>query len=392
MKKLIIFICIILSLSQLYGQVGRMPYQTIRQSYKGDTSNTTLGTEIVEFSTNLDGYSFNKPVKVQDTTLIDLIKRHALSASAGNLGDIQISDGSGGLISSNTLNWDGSQLYLEDNNYNLFISPSQIKNISTASYNIVFGRGAGSNLTTGSQNTFIGTNSGNGVNTGEKNTLIGYNTRAGATGTNNISIGNTVMTNASSPDNNVLIGNNIQITALSTTDNIIIGQNAGYVTNSNNNVIIGSNAGYSNVSGAGNVFIGYKAGYNETGGGILVIENSNSESPLIWGDFENDLFKINGTTIESTLTIADSDGTPDVSGANVFIYEGASSPVTITDFDNPSIGATYRIIGSSDTYQVTIQDSGNFNLSADWTGGAGDVLSVFVQSDNNYIEVSRSDN
>ncbi len=55
---------------------------------------------------------------------------------------------------------------------------------------------------------------------------------------------------------------------------------------------IGHSAGY---SGADNgVFIGFEAGYNETGSNKLYIENSNSTTPLIYGEFDNDLVKVNG--------------------------------------------------------------------------------------------------
>lgn len=91
--------------------------------------------------------------------------------------------------------------------------------------------------------------------------------------------------------------------------------------------------------------------------------------------------------------IADGDATPDVSDESVFTYDRTpTQSVTITDLDNPVVGAIYRIIGSSDTYTVTINDSGNFNLSGNWTGGIDDVITIFVQSDNDYIEISRSDN
>ncbi len=40
----------------------------------------------------------------------------------------------------------------------------------------------------------------------------------------------------------------------------------------------------------------------------------------------------------------------------------------------------------------TIADSGNFNLTGSWTAGFDDVLVLFVQADNDYIEVFRADN
>ena len=48
------------------------------------------------------------------------------------------------------------------------------------------------------------------------------------------------------------------------------------------------------VTGSGNVFIGYLAGYNETGSNLFYLDNSTTETPLYWGDFENDTARING--------------------------------------------------------------------------------------------------
>ncbi len=78
----------------------------------------------------------------------------------------------------------------------------------------------------------------------------------------------------------------------------------------NNNVAIGLGAGYSNVSGSNNIFLGVQAGYNETGRNKLYIENSNSATPLIYGEFDNDLLRINGTLdINNAFTFPIVDGT-----------------------------------------------------------------------------------
>ena len=101
---------------------------------------------------------------------------------------------------------------------------------------------------------------------------------------------------------------------------------------------------------------------------------------------------VGGTIISGRSTIADNDATPDVANADFWTYTGSANAVTITDLDNPVVGATYTIIGNSDTYTVTIADAGNFNLSAQWVGGVDDVLILYVQADNDYIELGRVDN
>ena len=64
------------------------------------------------------------------------------------------------------------------------------------------------------------------------------------------------------------------------------------------NVFIGYQAGYSN-NGNNNVFIGYQAGRDETGNSELYIDNSSTNSPLIWGDFSNNKIVINGNNSDN---------------------------------------------------------------------------------------------
>ena len=59
------------------------------------------------------------------------------------------------------------------------------------------------------------------------------------------------------------------------------------------NIAIGHQAGFS-TTGNENIFIGHTAGYNETGSDKLYIDNSNTTTPLIYGDFNDDQITING--------------------------------------------------------------------------------------------------
>jgi hypothetical protein len=60
------------------------------------------------------------------------------------------------------------------------------------------------------------------------------------------------------------------------------------------NVFLGRSAGLTN-DGVGNVFLGISAGMYAKDDNLLYIENSSSESPLIWGDFARDIVNINGS-------------------------------------------------------------------------------------------------
>ena len=77
------------------------------------------------------------------------------------------------------------------------------------------------------------------------------------------------------------------------------------------NVYIGSQSGLLNESRANNVFVGTDAGYHETGSSRLYIESDRSfqddnMTPLIYGEFDNDLVRINGTlNVTDTLHISE---------------------------------------------------------------------------------------
>lgn len=91
-------------------------------------------------------------------------------------------------------------------------------------------------------------------------------------------------------------------------------------------------------------------------------------------------------------TIAADDVTPDVAGCTWLTTSANTGATAITDLDNPVVGTFYCIIGGSDTSSSTIADSGNFALSGAFTAGLDDVLCLYVQADNDYIEISVSDN
>jgi hypothetical protein len=124
---------------------------------------------------------------------------------------------------------------------------------------------------------------------------------------------------------------------------------------------------------------------------IILDRQTGSGTDTIF-DATNEKVQFKVPIVKRSRTIADNDATPDMSSAQIWTYNGTSNSVTVTDFDNPVVGIIYTIIGNSDTYTITINDAGNFNLSANWTGGVDDVITIYVQSDNDYIEISRTDN
>ena len=71
----------------------------------------------------------------------------------------------------------------------------------------------------------------------------------------------------------------------------------------NRNVGVGYQALTSNITGFGNVAIGYNAGALETGSNKLYIANTNTSTPLLYGDFSADKLTINGDLGLNTETM-----------------------------------------------------------------------------------------
>ena len=119
---------------------------------------------------------------------------------------------------------------------------------------------------------------GNYNTTGDYNTFIGYH--AGYSNTTGF--------------RNTFIGNAAGLYNTTGYQNTFLGNYAGYNNQTGHtNTIIGRKAGFSN-KGNGNVFLGYEAGYPESGSNKLYIDNSSTSSPLIYGEFDNDIVAING--------------------------------------------------------------------------------------------------
>jgi hypothetical protein len=155
-----------------------------------------------------------------------------------------------------------------------------------------------SDAKTNGNSIYIGENAGNlDESFDNKNTGIGYNSlSSNENGQYNVALGTESLKN-----NNA--GNNVAIGYAALYEN----------TDGSYNTAIGSGAGLN--SGSGNIFLGFNAGYHETGNNKLYIENSNSSTPLIGGDFDTNEVTINGslsikdgTEGEDKVLISDADG------------------------------------------------------------------------------------
>ena len=174
--------------------------------------------------------------------------------------------------------------YTGTGNNSTFLGRNAGQLTSTSVANAFLGADAGQNTTTGHSNTFVGYRAGRGNIIGENNICIGREAGLFANGDENVFIGRDAGRSAITGHANVFVGRNAGRNNGDGGFNVILGSGAGYDnTDGSSNVFIGADAGGSN-TGDGNVFIGDYAGYYETTSNKLYIENSDSESPLIYGE------------------------------------------------------------------------------------------------------------
>lgn len=103
-------------------------------------------------------------------------------------------------------------------------------------------------------------------------------------------------------NNNVLIGYQAGEFLTTTGNNTFIGFHAGENSTGSNNIYLGFETGENFTSGSGNLCLGYQAGptATNTSSNLLFINNSQNDSPLIWGDFSNNRIVINGNSGDNT--------------------------------------------------------------------------------------------
>lgn len=188
---------------------------------------------------------------------------------------------------------------------NTFIGKQSGRANVSGSDNIFIGELSGNSNIDGSENIFIGKRTGQFVQSAVKNTFIGsYSGQKVTTGTNNTFLGHMTGLGVKTGSQNTYIGALSVNRDSSGVDNVAIGFNAGGWSYGNRNVYIGVAAGM-NYEGDSSIFIGYNAGFNATGSQKLYIDNENSPTPLIYGEFDNDKVAINGSINYGVATSTD---------------------------------------------------------------------------------------
>lgn len=180
-------------------------------------------------------------------------------------------------------------------NYNTFVGFFAGKANVGGGDNVGIGAGSLENNVSGRNNTALGRLALVNNISGESNVALGIYAGANAGGNNNVFLG------AHAGDDNTG-GNN----------NVFLGTHTGNNATGSFNTFLGANAG-GNSGGSYNVFLGKGAGEDEQGNDKLYIHNSNTTTPLIYGDFVQRNLGVNGRLIIGAHTPLENASKLDVS-------------------------------------------------------------------------------
>ncbi len=170
---------------------------------------------------------------------------------------------------------------------------------SGAGQNTLIGRLAGNACSGCYENTYVGSSAGVATIGGFQNVFIGYLAgQSNTSGFQNMFLGRRAGSTNVSGSNNAYLGSDAGRLATGT-GNVFIGGQSGDQNTGSTNTFVGYGSGRTN-TGSDNVFIGEGAGELTSGSNLLIIDNSNTSTPLVGGDFSNNRFGIN-TAPASTL-------------------------------------------------------------------------------------------
>ncbi len=327
-----------------------------------DNSNTSTPLIGGDFST--DQVDINGTLKITGGTPGD---GKVLTSDADGLASWQ-TPSSGGATSINDLSDatnDGTKFFMGTNaganntgSYNLGIGYEAMKLNTTGTHNTALGFKTLDANTEGVGNSAFGHGSLTGNTTGLYNTSIGFETmKLNSTGGYNTALGSRSLDANTEGNRNSAFGYGSLTENTTGDDNTSIGYDAlSQNTTGIENVAVGKAAGY-NSEGDGNIFIGTNAGYNETGDNKLYIDNSNTTTPLIGGDFSTNQVDINGT-----LKITG--GSP---GADKVLTSDASGNATWQDVMQPiAFGTVYnfgQLYANSGNVSVTRTGKGEYSIT-----------------------------
>ena len=147
------------------------------------------------------------------------------------------------------------------------------------------------------RNTFVGSLAGQANTAGTQNVAVGHQAmKDNITGSNNVALGQQAL-QKNNNSNNIAIGFMAARDNNNGNKNIAIGGFSGFTNQSGiKNTMIGYEAGRNTATTtSGSVMIGHQAGMNEVDNNRLIIANDNTPTPLIYGEFDSQKLKTNGS-------------------------------------------------------------------------------------------------
>ncbi len=206
---------------------------------------------------------------------------------------------------------------------------------------------------------------------------------SGANASDNIAVGNRSLRSITGHEN-VGVGSRTLESLANGNHNVAIGDQAARSKNSgSNNVYLGEYSGLSN-NGSGNVFLGRQSGMNNgSGSNQLYIENSNSNTPLIYGDFANDTVKIFGSlSVKNEYTFPSTDG-----ATNQILQTDGAGQIGWTDISqNP-------LVDNDGDTKVDVEETSDEDVIRFYTpNDAGTSTNFFSISDGRIREHNTGDN
>ena len=339
---------------------------------------------------------------ISNTNFLGTLDNQALTFRTNNIEKVRIE--TNGTIS--TLNTGNSVFIGENaganddltNNLSTFVGFNAGMSNTDGIRNTAIGNNALSANTTGRNNTAIGGTALNSNSTGDSNIAIGaFSLSNNTVGRNNVGLGNQTLRSNIFGEGNITIGDYAgrALDLGSTTDvdndfNVFIGGGAGNSDRiSSRNVYIGYDAGAGNYnlsdgSGTledkeGNVFIGNQAGYDENGSNKLYIENSDNDSDnaLIYGEFDTNILRVNGTLQISNPTatgyaLPPADGTANqvltTDGSGVVTWQNGGAGSSTLSISNVNLSGN-QTITSANTWTKVEFDNVDFDLNTDFDTG-----------------------
>ena len=271
------------------------------------------------------------------------------------------------------------ELYHPGDTFSLYLGKGVARNVnnSQSRYNTIVGNQAGRDNTTGDGNTFVGAVAGRANTEGTANSYFGFNTGK----SNTVGFGN------------AFFGYEAGLNSLSASGNAFFGTHAGSSARGSYNAFFGNSAG-AGIRGDSCIALGAWSGPSYENGNVsqrLFVDVKRSSDPLIYGEFDHDLVRINGTLQLGAINYYSNsdDGlirAPNDNGADLHLVANDAIVLEIGDYDQDSDKGFFEVWKESDQDKLLVLDE---NGDLDLKGTVGTISDVHRKEQ--IVAVNRQD-